>query len=705
MDPSAPSDAPPSPGNLIALTYFRLLVNRQRRDMRQELPSVCPLDCPDTCSMAVTVEDERIVKVRASPANPLTRGAVCGKVTHYPELVHGPDRLSTPLKRVGAKGEGRFERISWDKALDRIHERFTAICQEVCPAAILPLNYSGPHGLLSGGSMDLRFFHKLGASLLARRPLCGGVKGEAFAGMYGAVPTMRPEHVAYASLIIVWGNNITVSQLHLMPIINAARRKGAKLIVVDPRRTQVACKADMHVALKPGTDVILAWALAAELERTGGLDYDFIAQYVLGAEAFLQQARRISVEEASTTCGVPESQIRQMAEVYKTSFPAVICPGSGPERNQNGGSGLRAMFALPALAGKFGVLGGGLLQGANSAFPKTLPRLQGEEFIPPGTRTLNIVTVGHDLLDPDLNPPIKGLFIYNHNPVIVHPDQNTMKKALARDDLFSVACDVVMTDSVRYADVVLPACSHFEHADLYSAYGQHFLQRAEPVIPPVGEALPNTEIFRRLARRFGFTEPAFQLTDSELMDEALALKDVRLQGVRPSQMPVDTAVLMTFDGEDAILCKTTFPQTRSGKIELRSEYLEQKYGRPLPTYRPVESPYPLCLITPSSDRRTTSTFGSLKYSDQVWLDMHPQDAAARNLTEGKMVRVWNNLGEVHLPLRITEDVRPGVVCSEKGAWFRTSDNGQTVSALAPSHYADLSEGACYNDARVDVAAW
>jgi anaerobic selenocysteine-containing dehydrogenase len=671
--------------------------------MAQTLPSVCPLDCADTCSMTVTVEDDRIVKVRGSRVNPLTRAAVCAKVTHYPEWVHGPDRLRTPLQRVGAKGEGDFVPITWHEALDLIYERFTAIGQEFGPQAILPLNYAGPHGFLAGGSMDLRFFHKLGATRLARRPLCGGVKSEAFIGTFGAVPLMRPEHVAHARLIIVWGNNVTVSQLHLMPLISAARKHGAKLVVVDPRRTQVARHADMHVPIKPGTDVVLAWALAAELERIGGLDDDFMARHVVGAEAFLEQARRMTIAEAAAVCGVAEDQICRLAEMYKNISPAVICPGNGPERNQNGGSGLRAIFALPALAGKFGVLGGGLLQGASSAFPKTPARLQGEEFVPTGTRTLNIVTIGRDLLNPDLQPPIKAVFIYNHNPVIVHPDQNTMKKALAREDLFTVACDVVLTDSVRYADVVLPACSHFEYADLYPAYGQHFLQRAEPVISPVAEALPNTEIFRRLAARFGFTEPAFRATDAELMDAALALDDVRLQGLRPSQLQLDNALLMTFEGEDAILFKTTFPQTPSGKIELQSTYLEQAYGRPLPTYQPVVSPYPLSLITPSSDQRTTSTFGNLKYSDTVWLDMHPQDASARGLTPGMRVRVWNDLGEVHLPLRITEEVCLGVVCSEKGAWFRTSNNGQTVSALAPSHYADLCAGACYNDARVEVA--
>jgi anaerobic selenocysteine-containing dehydrogenase len=671
--------------------------------MPQVMPSVCPLDCPDTCSLAVTVEGETIVKVRGSHVNPLTHGTICGKVSHYPEFIHGPDRLLTPLKRTGGKGEGTFSPISWDEALDLIHDRFTALMATYGPESILPLNYGGPHGLLAAGSMDLRFFYKLGASRLSRRPLCGGVKEQAFFGTYGAVPLMRPEHVAHSRLIVLWGNNVTVSQLHLIPFINAARQQGAKLVVVDPRRIQITRQADLHVPLKPGTDVILAWALAAELERIGGLDHAFIEKHVEGAEAFLERARAVPLEEAAQVCGVSADSIRLLAELYKTISPAVICPGNGPERNQNGGSGLRAVFALPALAGKFGVLGGGLLGGASASFPKTPARLQGEEFIQQGTRTLNIVTIGRDLSDPKLDPPIKGLFIYNHNPVIVHPDQNAMKRGLSREDLFTVVCDIVMTDSVRYADVVLPASSHFEYPDVYPAYGQHFLQRAEPVIPPVGQSLPNTEIFRRLAKRFGFSEPGFQASDAQLMDDALGVDDPRLKGIQPSRLPVDQALAMQFNGGDAMLFETTFPKTPSGKVELQSSYLERTYGQLLPTYKPVESRYPLTLISPGSDKRTSSTFGGLRYSDDVWLEMHPQDAAARKLADGIMVRVWNDLGEVHLRLQVTEDVPPGVICSLKGAWFRTSDNGQTVSALAPSHYADLCEGACYNDTRVEVA--
>jgi anaerobic selenocysteine-containing dehydrogenase len=674
--------------------------------MRVTRPSVCPLDCPDTCSLAVTVEDDRIVDIRGSRANPYTGGVLCAKVPReYPEFVHGERRLRWPLRRVGAKGEGRFERITWEQALDLIHERVSAVIAAHGPAAVLPLNYAGPHGLLAYASMDLRFFHTLGASLLDRRPLCGGIRTEAWLGTYGPVPGMPPEQAALARLVIVWGNNVTVSNLHLMPQINRARRNGGKLVVVDPRRTKAAEQADLHLALRPGTDVVLAWAVTAELERRGGLDHDFVARHVLGFEAYMARARRASIADAARICGVPAADVCRLAAWYHEASPAAISVGNGLERNQNGGSGIRAIFALPALAGKLGVPGGGLINGASYAVPKTPARLTRPDLVPPGTRTLNIVDVGAHLLDPALPPPIKALFIYNHNPVIVHPDQNRLRRGLAREDLFVVGCDVVMTDSLAYADVVLPASSHFEYDDLYPAYGQHWLQRAEPVIPRQGESLPNTEIFRRLAARFGFDDPIFRATDAELMDEAVDASDARMGDLRGSQLSTTEALPMRFGGEEAVLFKNVFPKTPSGKVELESAYLETKYGARLPDYRPYVSSYPLALLSPASDRRITSTFGGSRSSDEAPpLEMHPDDARARGLADGMPVRIWNDLGEVHLTLKVTDAVPPGVVSTWKGTWLRTSANGQTISALAPTHHADLSEGACFNDARVEVAA-
>jgi anaerobic selenocysteine-containing dehydrogenase len=674
--------------------------------MSVEKASVCPLDCPDTCSLAVTVSNDQVIAVRGSKVNPITHGAVCAKVAKsYPEFVHGPSRLRHPLIRRGPKGAGTFERISWEEALDIVCNRTRAVIARYGAEAVLPLNYAGPHGMLAGDSMSLRFFHALGASLLSRSPLCGGIRSTAYAGTFGATPGTPLQQVRLANLIIVWGNNATACNLHLMRQINAAKRHGAKLVVVDPRRVKVAEQAHLHLAVRPGTDVVLAWAIAVELERTGGLDRAFIDQHVLGFDAFMERARAYPPERAARICGVELEAIRTLARWYQQASPAVIAWGNGLERNQNGGSGLRAIAALPALAGKFGVAGGGLVGGAGHAFPKTPDRLTRSDLVPARTRTINILDVGRMLLDERLEPPIKALFIYNHNPVIVHPDQNRLKRALAREDLFVVGIEITMTDSMQYADVVLPASTHFEHADLYPAYGQQYLQRAEPVIPTVGESLPNTEIFRRLAARFGLTDPALQASDAELMNQALDAADARLQGLEPSRIPTDGAIRMEFGGAEPILFKNVVPRTPSGKVELLSKSLGDRFGAELPSFRPVESRYPLTLITPASDKRITSTFGGLSASDAPPpLEMHPADAAERRLSDGAWVRVWNDSGEVFLPLRITSVMRPGVVCSEKGAWLRTSSNGQTVSALAPAHKADLAEGACFNDARVEVAA-
>ena len=671
-----------------------------------EKASVCPLDCPDTCSLSVTVAADQVIGVRGSKVNPITHGAVCAKVAHYyPEFVHGPNRLRQPLRRVGAKGAGRFEQISWDEALDSIHRRVSGIVDRYGPQAVLPLNYAGPHGMLAGDSMSLRFFHKLGASLLSRSPLCGGIRSAAYSGTFGATPGTPVQQVSSAKLIIVWGNNATSCNLHLMRQINAAKRNGARLVVIDPRRVKVAEQAHLHLPVRPGTDVLLAWSIAVELERLGGFDRAFIEKHVAGFDAYMEAARAYPPERAAEICDVPLEDIRTLARWYRDATPAVIAWGNGLERNQNGGSGLRAIAALPALAGKFGVNGGGLVGGAGHAFPKTPERLVRADLVPAQTRTINILDVGRLLLDESLDPPLKALFIYNHNPVIVHPDQNRLKEGLARDDLFIVGIEVAMTDSMAYADVILPACTHFEHADIYAAYGQQFLQRAEPVIPPVGECLPNTEIFRRLAAKFGFTDAAFRQSDLEMIDEAFNLDDPRMQGIRASKLPLDRAMKMEFAGAEPVLFQNVSPRTPSGKIELESPTLGARYGAALPQYRPVVSPYPLTLLTPASDKRITSTFGGLPGNDATpVLEMNPADAAARGLTDGVAVKVWNELGQVFLPLRITANVRPGVVSSEKGAWLRTSSNGQTVSALAPAHKADLADGACFNDSRVEVAA-
>lgn len=674
--------------------------------MSLELASVCPLDCPDTCSLSVTVEEGKVAKVRGSTANPLTNGVVCNKVArYYPEFVHGKNRLTYPMKRVGPKGGEAFERISWEEALDTIYENFSKIIEEHGPQAIIPYNYAGPHGILAMGSMDLRFFHRLGASILFRRAMCGGVKSEAFKGTFGAATAMQPEQCAKSKLIVVWGNNVTYCNLHLAPIIKKAKAEGAKLVVIDPKRIKIAEQADMYLPVRPGMDLILAWAIAVELERIGGFDQTFIDEHVEGAEEFMAEARKYTIEQSAELCGVSVEDIKAFAQLYKETAPASISVGNGIERNRNGGNGIRAIFALPALAGKFGVAGGGLVGGSGNLFPKTLAKLQRPDLIPEGTRTLNIIDIGRHLVEDDLDIPLKGIFIYNHNPVVVSPDQNVTKKGLSREDIFTVGCDVAMTDSMKYCDIILPAATHFEHDDIFGAYGQPYLQRAEPVIDPVGESLPNTEIFRRLAARFGFNEEIFKATDKELIDDAIDNNDPRLKGYKPSEIPVGTALSMERNGEDTILFQNAMPGTPSGKVELKSGYLKEAFGEEIPTYHPVEANFPLSLVTPSSNKMVTSTFGGVKANDDVpELEMHPIDAKQRGFSDGIQVKVYNDLGEVFLPLKISDNVRPGVLYSPKGSWFKTTTNDQTVSALAPTFKADLSEGACFNDCRVEVVA-
>lgn len=673
-------------------------------------PSICPLDCPDTCSLSVEVTETKVISVKGSDTNPYTAGVICKKVAkYYPEFVHGEHRLHYPMKRVGKRGanilgESQFEKISWTEALDAIYKGISQAIANYGPESVLPLNYAGPHGQISGGSMDRRFFNKLGATQLDRGPLCGSVRGTAYTSLFGNSPGISPEQAAEADVIAVWGNNVTVSNLHLARVIKAARDKGAKLVVVDPKRTRIAEQAHLYLQIKPGTDVVLAMALACELETRGAFDEAFIETWVKDRDLFMQQAKQYPVADMLKICGISADQFDQLASYYALAKNLVLSIGNGIERGRSGGSGLRAIMSLNALTGHLGRHGAGIFAKPGLAFPLTPEALQRPDLIPTGTRTFNIVDVGKHLLDDQLDPPVKAVFIYNHNPVCTHPDQNRMRRGLNREDLFVVGCDVVMTDSLSYADIILPASSHFEFDDIYAAYGQSYLQRAEPVIPTVGESLPNTEIFRQLAARFGFDDPLFKQTDHELMDAAIDQLDPRLQGHQPSKLPTDSALLMnTVDDKPVSMCNTVKPATKSGKVELFSDELEQKFGFGIPRYDPVPNDFPLVLISPSSSKRTNATFGSDPASaSPEFIEIHPEDAKLRNIVDGAQLRTWNNLGEVTLIAKVTDAVPTGVVYSAKGTWLNTSSTGQTVNALISADIkTDIMQGACYNDTFVD----
>jgi len=671
-------------------------------------PSVCPLDCPDTCSLQVTVQNEAISKVRGSRVNPYTAGAICDKVAkYYPDFVHGEQRLRTPLVRTGGPGDGEFKPIGWDQALTMIAERTRRVIAEYGPQAVLPFNYAGPHGQLAVGSMDRRFFHKLGASLLDRGPLCGGVRGAAYNSLFGDAPGMPPEQAVDADLILVWGNNVTVSNLHLARVIKQAREQGARLIVVDPKHTRIADQAHLYLQIEPGTDVVLALAIAAEFERRGQVDQTFVATWVTGYEAFMAQARTYSLQQAAEICRLPLAAITELVDCYCAADKLALSIGNGIERGRSGGSGLRAIMSLSALLGQFGRRGAGVIAKPGLAFPTTAVALQRSDLIPAGTRTLNIVDLGRHLLCDDIDPPIRAAFIYNHNPVATHPDQNRMIQALSRGEIFKVGIDVVMTDSMKFCDIVLPAASHFEFDDIYTAYGHSYLQRAAPVIPAVGESLPNTEIFRRLARAFGFTDAMFDHSDRQLMDAAIDPDDARLQGFRPSEIPLDRALLMTAgEQQEVIMCNTVSPGTASGKIELYSEDLESRFGYGVPRYEPVTRARPFCLITPSSSKRTNATFGGAAASSMhEVVEINPADASAASIADEALVEVSNDKGRVVLRAKLTEAVARGVLYSPKGTWLRSSETGRTVNALIDADMkTDIVDGACYNETSVELRA-
>jgi anaerobic selenocysteine-containing dehydrogenase len=535
------------------------------------------------------------------------------------------------------------------------------------------------------------------------------VRSEAWVGTYGAVPGIGPGAAGAAKLNLVWGNNATVTNLHLVRQIGIARRQGGHLAVVDPLRTKIAEQADLHLAIRPGTDVLLGFALAVELDRLGAHDQRFIAEHVHGYADYMAIAREWPPARAAEACGIPVAQIETLAAWMAEATPLVIAPGCGLERHRNGGSGVRAVVALPALLGRLDG-SSGVVMGAGHAFPKTPARLHRPDLLPPGTRTINILDAGRHLEADDLDPPIRALFIYNHNPIVVHPDQNRLRRGLLREEIFTVGIEVTMTESMKFCDIILPAATQYEVDDLYASYGHDWLQRAAPVMPPRGETLPNTEIFRRLAARFGFDDPCFSADDATLMDDAMNPEDPRLQGVRPSAISTTAALRMAApDGRPLALFDTVMPATPSGKVELASAALAGRWGEAarLPGFRPGEAAFPLALISPASDKRISSTlFGAgSRLEDNPPLLMHPRDAAARGLAAAMQVKVWNALGAVILPLRVTDAVPPGVVASEKGAWLASSPTGQTISALVSAGLrADLSDGACYNDTAVEVSA-
>ncbi len=670
--------------------------------MPRTTQSFCPLDCPDACSLEVQTDDGRVVRVDGDHRNPVTQGFICTKVRHLPQHLYGDHRLLHPQLRDGAKGEGRFRRVSWDEALDHVAERLRQVGQEHGGEAILPLSYGGSNGLLSQDTTDARLFRRLGASRLDRT-VCAAPSSRAVLGLYGRIPGVAPQDYADSKLIVIWGSNPSVSGIHQVPYIRRALARGGRLVVVDPREIPLARQADLHLALRPGTDLPVALAVVRHLFETGRADLDFLARHATGVDELRRRAQRWTLEAAAAEAGIEADQIARFTDLWAAASPAIVRCGYGAERNRNGGSAMAAILSLPAVAGKFGVRGGGYTMSNAAAFD-----LDTEKAIaapPAATRRINMNQTGRALLGEkpyQSGPPIKALIIYNHNPLMTLPDQRRLQRGLARDDLCTVVVDPVMTDTCRWADVLLPATTMLEQAELQRGYGTMILQQADRVATPPGEARSNHEIFLDLVRRLGL-EHAGDPTDLDAFRRAALASSGKGEELAEELAAEGTA--FPSHGKTPLPFVDFFPATADGKIHLCAAALEAEIPGGLYSYRqdPATQRYPLALISPATQRTISSSFGQL-VDRREGLEMHAQDAEKRGLDDGAAVRVFNELGEVRCALKVSRRQRPGVVFLPKGLWSHSTDNGATANALVPDRLTDLAGGACFNDARVEVEA-
>jgi anaerobic selenocysteine-containing dehydrogenase len=674
------------------------MFNRQKPDPPLGGPvsvveTACPLDCPDACSLAVTVHMGKVVSLDGTRKNPVTDGYICAKVRKFGERVYSPDRLLYPAVRVGRKGEGKFRRVTWDEALELVAERFRRARSEAGSASVLPYSYGGSNGLLTQDNIDAQLWRRFGASRLART-VCAAPTGEANMALYGKMPSVTYQDYPDARLIILWGVNPSASGIHLIPFVREAQRRGAKLIVVDPRSTQQARSADIHLAVRSGTDVVVALAIHRHLFDTGRADEQFLRERTHNAAQLRERAMEWTFEKAAAVAGIDAAALQEAAELYASSSPALIRCGWGLERNRNGGNAALAVLALPTVGGKFGVRGGGYSMSNSASWDIERPWIAAEE---PATRLVNMNHLGRALTE-YTDPPVKVLFVYNCNPAVTVPDQRRILRGLEREDLFTVVFEQVMTDTALYADVVLPNTTFLEGYDVAKAYGPIHLELGRPVIDTVGEARSNPDVFGDLASRLGL------LNDREPTGELDLLVNVldQLPASIGADLRAGQAATPPF-GLRPIQFVDVFPKTPDGKVDLFPAALDA--AAPLGLYRfqpdPSTPEYPLALISPSSERTISSTLGELPRAD-VKLTMHPDDARERGLADGDLVRMFNALGEVHCTLAVLATIRPGTVSLPKGIWRRNTRNSMTGTALVPDTLTDIGAGACFNDARVQV---
>ncbi len=656
--------------------------------------TTCPMDCPDSCALEVEVDDGRVTAIGGGQDHPNTSGFICSKVANFTRRLEHRDRLLQPMRRVGRKGEGRFEQISWEDALGEIAERFQDIRERWGGEAIAPFHYGGSNGLLTDSLMDALFFDRLGASKLDLT-ICAVPTTEVAKGMYGKIPGVAFEDFPRARCILIWGANPKASNIHLVPYLRQAKRHGAFIATVDPRNNFSANETDLHLPVRPGADLPLALAMIGLWRWEGRLDDEFLQRHAVGLEPLLAAAEQWPLERAAQVAGVEAEEIARLARTFAEAEPALLRCGWGLERNRNGGQAVAAVLAMPALLGKFGQRGGGYALSNGGA--RTFDRSRIFES-PEGSprRSLNMTQLGRWLND-ELDPPIKGLFVYNANPVATVPNQGAVVRGLERDDLFTVVFEQVMTDTAPYADILLPAVTFLEGWDLRAGYGSYVMGGVRPVIDPMGEARTNQRVFADLLLAMGYDDPCLEWPEEELLRRAVAAVDMSGRRADPEVMIQGRNQGYDFPGPSPVQFETVHPRTPDGKIHLTPEVLGP---RPFQFLDDAEE-LPLALISPASGEMISSTMGEYNCG-QLLVDIHPEDAAARAITAGDSVRVYNSLGTVECTARVTDRIRPGVVSMPKGAWRRSSFNGATSVALCPDHVNIVGGAACFNDARVEI---
>ncbi len=672
--------------------------------------SVCALDCPDTCSLLVNVEDGHGSRLRGDPAHPITQGFLCGKVAKYLDREYSPERLLHPLRRLGAKGEGRFEQISWDAALDEIASRLGAAAKEHGPESILPYSYAGTMGMLQGSGMDRRFFHRLGASRLDRT-ICSAAGSAGLMATMGLRYGTEPEQFRHSKLIIAWGANVLGTNVHLWPFIVEARRNGAKFYVIDPVKNRTGALADKFFQVNPGSDLALALGLMHVIFRDSLEDAVYLAEHTSGSDSLRALAADYTPDRVAAWTGITAADIESLAVEYATTRPAAIRVNYGVQRSERGGSAVRAITMLPAVTGSWKEVGGGLQLSTSQSFQFNRPSLERPDLqelssLGREARLVNMTELGSALTS--LNePPVKALVVYNSNPAAIAPDQTKVRAGLLREDLFTVVLEQFQTDTANFADIVLPVTTFLEHSDLYLAYGHYYVQLARPALPRPGEVRSNNDIFRELAKRIGFQDACFAESEDDMIRGLLQSGHPFLDGITLERLEREHFVRLNVAGEGEAFLPFALGNfgTPDGRARLDAAGLA--YNPPAESRQgdqQLRDSYPLELITPKNDDSMNSTFGNRKGVDEqtasLWL--HEEDAERRRIRTGDFVRVFNARGSLRLKARVDGKVAPGVVMSPSVRWAKLAGDGKNTNILTSERLTDIGGGPTFYSCLVQV---